>query len=305
MSAGGSNKAIVAAFVANLGIAVAKFVAFIITGSTAMLAESVHSLADTGNQGLLLLGQRRATRQPDAWHPFGYGRERYFWSFVVALILFSLGALFAIYEGVHKLQHPEKPTDVAIAFGVLGFAICAELYSFRTAIKEANHTRGKTGWWGFIRRSKNPELPVVLLEDFGALAGLVIAAASLTLTMTVDPIWDGVGTIAIGALLGVIAVFLAMEMKSLLIGEGLEPETIAKIEAAINAQPHILSVIHQRSQYLSPDEVLLAAKLGFPSGLTIDEVATTIDAAEVAVRNVAPQCKLIYFEPDIPQGSRT
>lgn len=305
MSAGGSNKAIIAAFVANLGIAIAKFVAFLITGSSAMLAESVHSLADTGNQGLLLLGQRRSTRSADSWHPFGYGRERYFWSFVVALVLFSLGALFAIYEGVHKLQHPEAPTDTAIAFGVLAFAVLAELFSFRTAVKEANVTRGRSGWWTFLKRSKSPELPVVLLEDFGALTGLVIAAASLTLTVTVDPIWDGIGTVLIGSLLGVIAVFLAVEMKSLLIGEGLEPELIAKIEDAIRAQPHILSVIHQRSQYLSPDEVLLAAKLGFPSGLTIDEVATTIDEAEISVRAVAPQCKLIYFEPDIPQGSLT
>lgn len=305
MSAGGSNKAIIAAFVANLGIAIAKFVAFLVTGSSAMLAESVHSLADTGNQGLLLLGQRRATRSPDAWHPFGHGRERYFWSFVVALVLFSLGALFAIYEGVHKLQNPEHPTNVAIAFGVLAFAVAAEFFSFKTAIGEANVTRGRQGWLNYLKRSKSPELPVVLLEDFGALTGLVIAAVSLTLTVLVDPIWDGIGTILIGSLLGVIAVFLAMEMKSLLIGEGLEPELIVKIEAAINAQPHVLSVIHQRSQYLSPDEVLLAAKLGFPSGLTIDEVAKTIDEAEVAVRAVVPQCKLIYFEPDIPQGSRT
>lgn len=237
MSATGGNKAIVAALSANLGIAVTKFIAYLLTGSSSMLAESIHSVADSGNQGLLLVGGRRARRAATPEHPFGYGRERYVYAFIVAVVLFSVGGLFALYEGVHKLQHPEPieswhwvPVTVLVA------AIAMESYSFRTAIVESNHVRGNQSWTQFIRRSKAPELPVVLLEDFAALIGLVLALVGVSMTLiTEDGVWDGVGTVAIGVLLVVVAVVLAIETKSLLLGEGAGHEAVARIEAALLA----------------------------------------------------------------------
>src|SRR5688500_2690734 len=235
MAGGGhGTRAVVAALLANAGIAIAKFVGFIITGSASMLAESIHSAADSGNQGLLLLGGKRARRAADATHPFGYGRERYFWAFVVALVLFSLGGAFAIYEGISKIRHPHPVDSPEVAVGILVLAILLETFSFRTAVVEANHVRGDAGWWQFIRRSKNPELPVVLLEDLGALVGLVLALAAVGTTLaTDDPIWDGIGTLSIGVLLTVIAIVLAIEMKSLLIGETADATVEASIRAAI------------------------------------------------------------------------
>ena len=203
MAGGGhGTKAVIAALAANAGIAVAKFVGFVITGSASMLAESIHSVADSGNQGLLLLGGRRAQREADASHPFGYGRERYFWAFIVALVLFSLGGAFAIFEGFEKIRHPHEVESPGVAIGILLFAIVLETFSFRTAIVESNKVRGDASWWQFIRRSKNPELPVVLLEDFGAEIGLAIALSALTATLvTGDAVWDGIGTLTIGLLL--------------------------------------------------------------------------------------------------------
>ena len=221
MSAEGSTRAILAALLANAGIAVAKFVGFLITGSSSMLAESVHSVADTSNQGLLLLGQRQSRKEADPLHQFGYGRSRYFYSFVVALVLFSLGSVFALYEGYHKISHPSELTSPIVAIVILVLAIGLEGYSFRTAVKESRPLKGSGSWWRFIRTSRNPELPVVLLEDSGALVGLVFALLGVGLTvLTGNPVWDGVGTVAIGVLLGVIAVVLMVEMHSLLIGEG-------------------------------------------------------------------------------------
>ena len=221
MSSSGSTRAIMAALAANAGIAVAKFTGYIITGSSSMLAESVHSVADTSNQALLLLGQRRARKDADSLHQFGYGRSRYFYSFVVALVLFSLGAAFALYEGYHKITHPTPLTSPMVAVVILLVAICLESYSFRTAMVESRPLKGKGSWWQFIRFSRNPELPVVLLEDTGALLGLILALLGVGLTVaTGNPIWDGIGTAAIGGLLAVIAVILMVEMHSLLIGEG-------------------------------------------------------------------------------------
>ncbi|MET0903318.1 MAG: cation diffusion facilitator family transporter, partial [Acidimicrobiales bacterium] len=226
-------------------MAVAKFAGFVITGSASMLAESIHSVADSGNQGLLLLGGHRARKEADAEHPFGYGRERYFWAFVVALVLFSLGGAFAIFEGVEKIRHPHELESPAVAIGILLFAMVLETYSFRTAIVESNKVRDDAGWWQFIRRSKNPELPVVLLEDFGAEVGLLIALSAITATLvTDDPIWDGIGTLAIGFLLTAIAIVLASEMKSLLLGETATPEVEAKIRAAIEGDPDVERLIH-------------------------------------------------------------
>lgn len=300
VSAGGGKKAIVAAFAANLGIALAKFGAFVFTKSASMLSESIHSFADTGNQGLLLLGGSRSGRVADERHQFGYGRERYFWSFVVALVLFSLGALFSIYEGIDKIRHPHTVESLQWAFIVLGVSIALESFSFRTAIREANHERHGVSWWQYIRRAKAPELPVVLLEDFGALIGLTLAFGALVIAaVTGDARWDGIGTLSIGILLAVLAIVLAIEMKDLLIGESATPENLAAIEQALLASSDVVRLIHMRTQHLGPEELLLGAKVHFRDDLTMDELARAIDAAEKRVRAVVPFARPLYIEPDI------
>ncbi len=305
MSAGGGTKAILAALGANAGIAAAKFVGFAITGASSMLAEAVHSVADTSNQGLLLLGQKTSRRKADREHPFGYGRDRYFYSFIVALMLFSLGSAFAIYEGIHKLQHPEPLTSPIIAVAILVVAIALETYSFRTAIVESRKIKGDVGWWGFIRQSRTPELPVVLLEDAGALFGLVFALFGVGLSIiTDDPVWDAVGTLMIGTLLGVIAIILIVEMKSLLIGEGATTTELDKIETAI-VGGRVQRLIHIRTQYLGPDELLVAAKIALEPGLPLTDVASEIDAAEKRVRDAVHAARLIYLEPDLDRTAAT
>ena len=302
MSAGGGTKAIVAALAANAGIAVAKFAGFLVTGSSSMLAESVHSLADTSNQGLLLLGQKTSRREATKAHPFGFGRERYFYSFIVALMLFTLGAAFALYEGIHKVIEPEGLESPIVAVVILVVAIGLESYSFYTAIGESRKIKGDASWWGFIRQAKEPELPVVLLEDAGALLGLVFALLGVGLSViTGNPVWDGLGTIAIGVLLGIIAVILIVEMKSLLIGEG---ATDAELDMIVDelAAGKVERVIHIRTQYLGPDELLVAAKLALVPGLDTAAVATAIDDAEARVRAKVPNAKLIYLEPDLDRS---
>ncbi len=302
MSQGGSTRAIVAALAANAGIAVAKFVGFAITGSSSMLAEGVHSVADTSNQGLLLLGQRRARREADELHPFGFGRSRYFYSFVVALVLFALGSVFALYEGVHKVRQPEELSSPLVAVVILAVAIGLEGYSFRTAVHESRPLKGEGSWWRFIRTSRSPELPVVLLEDSGALVGLVLALAGVGLTVaTGNPVWDGVGTLAIGVLLGVIAVILIVEMQSLLIGEGATREEDESIRTALTGGG-IDRVIHLKTQYLGPDEMLVAAKIALGARDTVAEVAASIDAAEARVREAVPAARIIYLEPDLDRS---
>ncbi len=299
VSAGGGTKAIIAALVANAGISVAKFVGFLITGSSSMLAESVHSVADTSNQGLLLLGQKTSKRAATRNHPFGFGRDRYFYSFIVALMLFTLGSAFALYEGIHKLQHPEALTSPIVAVVILVVAIGLETYSFRTAIVESKLVKGNATWWQFIRQSKVPELPVVLLEDAGALIGLILALVGVGLaTITGDPVWDAIGTISIGVLLGVIAVILIIEMKSLLIGEGSAPAELDVIEDEL-AKGKVERVIHIRTQYIGPDELLVAAKIALNPGMTVAETAEAINDAEMRVRNKVPAARLIYLEPDL------
>ncbi len=300
MSASGGKKAIIAALGANLAIAVAKFLGFLVTGSSSMLAESVHSVADSGNQVLLLVGQKRGARAADEEHPFGYGRERYFYSFVVALVLFSLGSLFALYEGVHKVQEPEELTTPSVAIGILVFAIIAEGFSFRTAIKESRPGKGSNTWVHFVRTSKSPELPVVLLEDAAALLGLVLALLGVTLSVvTDDPVWDGVGTLCIAALLGLVAVVLAAEMKSLLLGESAAPAAVRAIRAALVDGTAVTRVIHLRTLHLGPEELLVAAKIAVAPGLDVAAVARAIDAAEARVRAVEPLARVMYLEPDL------
>jgi len=302
VASGGGTKAILAALAANAGIAVAKFVGFLITGSSSMLAESVHSVADTSNQGLLLLGRKTSQRRATADHPFGFGRDRYFYSFVVALLLFTLGSVFALYEGIHKIEAPEELTSPFVAIGILVVAIILETFSFITAISESKVIKGNSTWWQFIRQSKTPELPVVLLEDAGALLGLAFALAGVSLAViTGDPVWDGIGTITIGVLLGVIAIILIIEMKSLLIGEGSSPAELSTIVRELSAG-EVERVIHIRTQYIGPDELLVAAKIALAPGLTAAEVARTIDDAEGRVRTRVPAARLIYLEPDLDRS---
>jgi len=304
--ADGSRTAIIAAFFANLGIAVAKFVGFFFTGAASMLAEAVHSVADTSNQGLLLLGARKARRRPTPEHPFGFGTERYFWSFVVALVIFTLGSLFALFEGEEKLRHPHELESAGWAVAILLIAIVFESFSLRTAVRESRHVKGDESWWKFIRRAKVPELPVVLLEDTGALVGLTFALLGVGLAeITGNARFDAAGSIAIGLLLFVIAMILVVEMKSLLIGEAASPEVTATIAQAIEAAPHVRGLIHMRTQHLGPDELLVAAKLEFDAVLTMPELAEVIDDVEAAIRAAVPAARVIYLEPDIARARAT
>ncbi|WP_419995462.1 cation diffusion facilitator family transporter [Streptomyces boninensis] len=300
MAAGGGTKAIVAALVANLSIAAAKFVAWAFSGSSSMLAEGVHSLADSGNQGLLLLGGKKAKRAATKEHPFGYGRERYVYAFLVSIVLFTLGGLFALYEGYHKIHDPHPIKHWYWPVGVLVFAIIAESFSFRTAIQETNHVRGDQGWWEFIRRAKAPELPVILLEDLGALVGLVLALFGVTIAIfTDDGVWDGIGTLCIGVLLLVIAVVLIVETKSLLLGEGAADVDVEAIRKALTDGETVSSVIHMKTMYLGPEELLVAAKIAVRHEDSAEKVAEAINAAESRVREAVPTARQIYLEPDI------
>ncbi|HEY0538860.1 MAG TPA: cation diffusion facilitator family transporter [Actinoallomurus sp.] len=303
MSAEGGSKAIVAALAANLGIAVAKFVAFAFTGSASMMAEGVHSIADSGNQGLLILGGKRSKRAETSRHPFGYGRERFFYAFIVAVVLFTVGALFSLYEGWHKIRDPHDIEDPIWAFGVLAFGILLEGFSFRTAIKESNRTRGKQSWVSFIRRARAPELPVVILEDFAALIGLVLALICVALAVvTGDGVWDGVGSVAIGLLLAFVAVVLAIETKSMLIGESAIGEIEKKITAELESVEEIDRVIHLRTLHMGPEELLVAAKIAVARDDTAADVARAIDAAESRIREAVPMARHIYIEPDLDRA---
>ncbi len=300
MSTEGGTKAVVAALAANTGIAITKFGAFLVTGSSSMLSEAIHSLADAGNQVLLLVGGRRSRREADEHHQFGYGRVRYVYAFVVSIVLFCLGGLFSVYEGWHKIHQPEPLTSPAVAFAVLGIAIALEAFSFRTAIREANHSRGSKSLAAFVREVRQPELPVVLLEDAGALVGLVFALVGVSLAVvTGDGRWDGVGALAIGALLLVIAVFLALEMSSMLVGESAVPEQTAAILAALESEPLVTRVIHLRTLHTGPDEILVAGKIAVRHDDTAAAVAAAIDGAEARVRAAVPEARWIYLEPDL------
>jgi cation diffusion facilitator family transporter len=300
MATGGGTRAIIAAMLANAGIALAKFIAYLVTGSASMLAESIHSVADTCNQGLLLLGGRRARRIADDHHQFGYGRERYFWSFVVAMVLFTLGGLYSIYEGVTKIREPHELTSIGWAIGVLLVAIVLETFSFRTAIVEARKVKGERGWWHYIRSSRSPELPVVLLEDAGALFGLMLALTGVGLAaITGDEIWDAVGTLCIGALLLVIAGFLTIEMQSLLIGEAATESDVDAIRKAVESSPDVVRVIDLKTQHIGPEELLVAGKLEFTATLSTSQLAMAIDVTEASIREAVPQAGRIYLEPDV------
>jgi cation diffusion facilitator family transporter len=308
MAADGGTKAVVAALLANTGIAILKFLAFLLTRSSSMLAESIHSVADAGNQGLLLLGGNRAKREATPEHPFGFGRERYIYSFIVAIVLFSVGGLFALYEAYHKYHeiHAGHPNELLeskwwwVPIAVLLGAIVMEGFSFRTAIVESNRTRGKASWAEFIKRAKSPELPVILLEDAAALLGLIFALIGVSLSLiTENAYWDVAGTAAIGLLLVTVAVILALETKSLLLGEAATPAAQQRIHDALETTAGIDRVIHMKTLHLGPEELLVAVKTGVSREATATQVAEAIDAAERAIRSAEPTALVIYIEPDI------
>ncbi|WP_207454465.1 cation diffusion facilitator family transporter [Herbiconiux sp. SYSU D00978] len=300
MSASGGTKAIIAAFSANLGIAVTKFIAFLFSGSSSMLAESVHSVADSGNQLLLLLGGKRARRAADAEHPFGYGRARFVYAFIVAIILFSVGGVFSIYEGVEKLLHPEPLENAWLPIVVLLISIGLESFSLRTAVRESRPHKGNGTWVQFIRRSKAPELPVVLLEDIAALTGLVLAFLGVGLTIVTDnAIWDGIGTICIGVLLVLVAIVLGFETASLLVGEGATAKDTHRIRQAIAGTADVERIIHMKTLYLGPDELMVGAKVAFNREKTMSDVSYSINQIEEAVRAAVPVARVIYIEPDV------
>ncbi|MEO7752573.1 MAG: cation diffusion facilitator family transporter [Terracoccus sp.] len=312
MSTEGGNKAVMAALLANSGIAVTKFIAFLLTGASSMLAEAVHSVADSGNQGLLLLGSKKAKREATPEHPFGFGRERYVYAFVVSIVLFSIGGLFALYEAYHKYEetHSGVPNQLLdsrwwwVPIVVLLAAIVMEGFSFRTAVRESNHSRGSRSWPEFIRRAKAPELPVILLEDFAALIGLVFALLGVGLTLlTENGYWDVVGTAMIGLLLVAVAVTLAIEMKSLLVGESATPEHQRALAAAISGTDGVDRLIHMKTLHLGPEEVLVGVKIAVTRTDHADDVAEAIDAAERAARAAVPELQLVmYVEPDLDRS---
>jgi cation diffusion facilitator family transporter len=304
VSTEGGTRAIVAALTANLGIAATKFVAFVLTGSSSMLAESIHSVADSCNQLLLLAGGRRARREATPEHPFGYGRQRYVYAFIVSIVLFTLGGLFALYEAAAKWRHPEAIHGRWwwVPLVILVIAIALEGFSFRTAMVEAGRSRGSRGWVEYLRTAKAPELPVVLLEDTAALCGLALALLGVGLTLvTGDGRWDAVGTGLIGLLLVTVATALAIKMNSLLIGESATGEQIAAIEAALVGGA-VQRVVHLRTLHLGPEELLVAAKIAVGPLERAGDVAEAIDAAEARVRAAVPIARMIYLEPDVDRS---
>jgi cation diffusion facilitator family transporter len=304
MSTEGGTKAILAALAANLGIATTKFIAWGLTQSSSMLAEAIHSVADSGNQVLLLIGGKRAEREATEEHPFGYGRSRYLYAFIVSVVLFSVGGLFALYEAWHKFQDPHPIESWQwVPIAVLLIAIGMESYSFRTAIVESNKVRDNRSWVRFIRQAKSPELPVILLEDFAALLGLVFALFGVSMTLiTNDGTWDAIGTVMIGLLLVAVAVVLALETSSLLLGEGASRDDVRRIREALVGEG-VDRVIHLRTMYVGPDELLVAAKIAVPRTESAVEVSEAIDAAERRVREAFPAARLIFLEPDIDRGT--
>jgi cation diffusion facilitator family transporter len=311
MSTEGSTKAVIAALLANTGIAITKFLAFLLTGASSMLAEAIHSVADAGNQGLLLLGGRRAVRRPTEEHPFGYGRERYIYAFLVSIVLFSVGGLFALYEAYHKAHelhvthgHPDNSlldsSWAWVPIVVLVAAIAMEGLSFRTAIREAGHVKGDASYVEFVRRAKQPELPVILLEDLAALCGLVLALLGVGLALLTDNLWfDVIGTGLIGLLLVAVAIVLGIETKSLLIGEAASDTVVRRIAEALAATEGIERVVHLKTMHLGPDELLVAAKVRVPAADSAAQIAEAIDAAEQSIRGAEPIARVIYLEPDI------
>ncbi|MEY4275822.1 MAG: hypothetical protein RIS26_285 [Actinomycetota bacterium] len=305
MSTEGSTKAIFAALGANVGIAITKFIAAAFSGSASMFAEAIHSVADCGNQILLLVGGRRAKRQATPEHPFGYGRSRYIYAFMVSIVLFSVGGMFSIVEGFNKLSEPHELEMVWLPLVVLGVSIVLESFSLSAALRAAKEERGNTSLIKFIRHAKSPELPVVMLEDIAALVGLVLAFIGVGLSaLTHNPIWDAIGTLGIGALLVAVAVILGIETSSLLVGEGATVSDNRLIAKALRDSKGVEDIIHMKTLYLGPDELMVAAKIAVKQSATAKEIAHAIDMAENDIRVAVPAARVIYLEPDILRSSK-
>lgn len=305
MSSSGSTKAIFAALGANVGIATTKFIAAGVSGSASMLAEAIHSVADSGNQVLLLIGGKRAAKEASKTHPFGYGRRRYVYAFMVSIVLFSVGGMFSIVEGFNKLSHPHELEAAWLPLTVLGVSILLESFSLLTALRAAKAERGRTSLVKYIRHAKSPELPVVLLEDMAALLGLVFAFVGVGMTvLTHDAIWDAIGTLAIGFLLVAVAVILGIETSSLLIGEGATDKDDRDIREALESSAGVERIIHMKTLYLGPEELMVAAKIAVPAKASAQEIAKTIDSAEANVRKAVPAARVIYLEPDILRSAK-
>ena len=296
---GGTARAILYAFLANGGIAIAKTWAAWVTGSGSMLAEAIHSYADTGNQVLLYLGLRQSAKPPDPDHPLGYGKLSYFWSFIVALMLFSLGGLFSIYEGFHKYTHPEPLSNIWIAIGVLAVAIVLESFSLMGCLREINIIRGKRKFRDWLKHTRNSELVVVLGEDIAALLGLVLALAFVSLAaVTGNPVFDAIGSMCIGVVLIVISVFLTIRVRSLLVGRSADPEIQEAIRRIISDDPHIEKVFNAITVQFGPD-TLLAAKIKVRSGTDIDQAIANINLLERKLKEEIPDLKWSFIEPDV------
>ena len=300
MAGGGdSTRAILFALGANFAIAVAKGVAAFITGSSAMLAETVHSLADCGNQGLLLLGMRQAKRASSPEYPLGHGKAIYFWSFLVAVMLFTVGGMFSLYEGIHKLQHPEPLKQWYWAAGVLVFGMVAEGISMRACLQEVNKSRGDRGLWQWFRESRQSELVVIFGEDLAALLGLFFALVAVLLAVaTGNPVWDAVGTIVIGVLLIVIAVLVAVEVKAMLIGQSIDPLREGEIREFIQSRPEVTRVISLISLQLG-NEAMVAVQAQMRESQDAPTLAAQIDAVERAMKARFPEVRWSFFEPDL------
>lgn len=297
----GSLRAILAAFAANVGIAIAKFVGFLFTGSSSLLAETLHSVADTTDQGLLLLGRRRARHRETHEHPFGFGNERYFWAFVVSILIFALGSMFAIYEGVTSLRSPDPVRHPLWAIGILLVALALDSLSLRTAVAQTDR-RDDESWRAYVRRTKRPEIAVILLEDSAAVTGVLIALLGVGLTLvTGDGRYDAIGSIGIGLLLGGVATLLAREMKSLLIGEAASTEVRAAIRQTAVAHPRLRRLVYLRTLHLGPGDILVEMKVELDPDLDFRDVAVAIDEIEQQLRSQIDEVRLISIEPEIPQ----
>lgn len=297
--ASGSKTVIYAAIAANLGIAAAKFVAAAVTGSSAMLSEGIHSAVDSGNGILLLYGVNRSNRPADDHHPFGYGKELYFWSLVVAILIFALGGGISIYEGVKHLQHPEPISNPLVNYLVLGVATVFECVALVLALKELNQIRGDMSIWQAVRESKDPTVITVLFEDSAALAGIVVAFIGVYLGSTLGWTWaDGSASILIGVILTVVAGFLVVETKGLLVGEGANPKMLASIRALIAADENIVAMDRPLTMYFGPHHALLVLNVEFKAGLTPQQAESTIDRIELGIRGAHPDIKQIYIEAD-------
>ena len=296
----GSKRVIFTSLFANIIIACAKMVGFIFTGSGGMLAETIHSIADTGNQVILLFGGNRSRRKATRTHQFGYGTERYFYSFIVALAIFLIGGVFATFEGIIKLREEYEIQHASVAIVILAVALVMESYALRTVVNESNKTRSTMSWKKYVKSSKNPELPVLLLEDSAAVIGLLLAFSGIILTMvTGNSMFDAIATLLIGLLLIIVAIFLGKEMKSLLIGEAVVPLEEEQIRTLVSSVDGVVKIIHMRTLHLSPEEILLAIKIGVNPTLSMSELSNLINEIEGVVREGNNKIKLIYIEPDI------